>query len=123
MFQAQDVFIKENPPVDLPEEPEAFCDARHSAVAHLDEHCEEFPHVCNEPVSRFQCMVNELTLMPNRLQRMFPSADALKPCFGWASDEKIQTMLGKTTQHCRGAVHFSETFQVETPCSKCTKTQ
>ena len=37
---------------------------------------------------------------------MFPDTDALKPYFGWVSNEKIKQMLDKTTQHYRGVVHY-----------------
>ena len=30
----------------------------------------------------------------------------MKSFFGWASADKIKTMLDKTTQHCGGVIHF-----------------
>ena len=50
--------------------------------------------------------VNYLTVMPHRLKRKFPALDALKPFFGWISNEKLKMMLDKTTQHYRGVVHY-----------------
>ena len=69
-------------------------------------HGDELPHAYDQPESFLESSTRHLTALPNRLRRMFPQLDALKPHFGWASNEKIKTMLDKTTQHCRGVVHY-----------------
>ncbi len=105
LFQAQDAFIAENTRP-LPEVEERFYDAHATAVQYLDPTGREMPHGNDFPETMFERKVNSLASFPNRLRKSFPSLDALKPYFGWASNDKIKTMLDKTTQHYRGVVHY-----------------
>ena len=54
----------------------------------------------------FETMVAKLSAAPNRVRKLFPDLEKLKPFFGWASTDKIKTMLDKTTQHYRGVIHY-----------------
>jgi hypothetical protein len=54
----------------------------------------------------FKTMVAKLSEAPNRVCKLFPNLERLKPYFAWVSTDKIKTMLDKTTQHYRGVIHF-----------------
>ena len=51
-------------------------------------------------------MFARLSAAPNHVWKLFPDLEKLKLFFGWASTDKIKTMLDKTTQHYRGVMHF-----------------
>ena len=109
LFKAQDEFIAANAAA----EPN---DVFYDALEIFGD--KEFPHTEDLPMSNWERMVNKLVqAFPNRLRRMFPDLDILKPYFGWASNDKIKTMLDKTTQHYRGVVHhpFRKHFKTRYP--------
>ena len=62
-------------------------------------------------------MVAKLSSAPNRVRKLFPDLEKLKPFFGWASTDKIKTMLDKMTQHYRGVIHypFQKHFKLRYP--------
>jgi hypothetical protein len=106
LFAAQDTFIRDNRARIVQEEREVFYDAQLTAVAYIDPYGYELPHANDEPISRFDENIWNLTAFLNQLRRMFPHTDALKPYLGWISNKKIKTMLDKTTQHFRGVVSY-----------------
>ena len=85
---------------------DVFYDASMTGMSYIDPFGTELPNCELQPKTTFERMVNKLTAMPNRLRKVFPQIDQLKPYFGWASTEKIQAMLDKTTQHYRATIHF-----------------
>ena len=107
LFRAQDVFISENQRTHFQQDGEEFFfDAAEHSSAFLNDPGVRFPNEEELPETRFIHAVNRLAAMPNRLRRLFPHIDKLKPYFGWASAEKLKTMLDKTTQHYRGVIHY-----------------
>jgi hypothetical protein len=107
LFDAQDRFIQENSPSVFPEDDEIYFDAQCTAVKILDPYGEYSTDEPQAYVSKLERAANRLlSIFPNRLRRQFPHLDALKPYFGWASNEKIKQMLDNTTQHYRGVVHY-----------------
>ena len=109
LFRAQDVFIADNTRSTVQNESEYYFDAvMHTAGLSSGGVGLELPNEApeNEPETRFAMAVRLLSAMPNRLRKLFPHVDKLKPFFGWASSEKIKMMLDKTTQHYRGTIHF-----------------
>ena len=110
LFRAQDDFIAQNATTQVSDR-DYFFDATATGITYIDTLGEELPYTGDVQVQRqinAICRLAEhpLTAMPNRLRRLFPALDSLKPYFGWASNEKIKTMLDKTSQHYRGVVHY-----------------
>ena len=107
LFRAQEDFISANrAQCTIHNDKEYFFDA-HGSPGPLDwEMGITFPHEDDEPETRFVAMVRALAAMPNRVRRLFPHVDKLKPYFGWALAEKIKQMLDQTTQHYRGTINF-----------------
>ena len=102
LFEAQDEFIRVNSNFTVREE--VFYDAHATAVQIIDPNGYYEPE---EQESVLERAVNKLIgAFPNRLRKRFPSLDKLKPYFGWASNDRIKTMLDKTTQHYRGVVNY-----------------
>ena len=69
------------------------------------------------PMTHFKTMVAKLSAAPNQVRKLFPDLEKLKPFFGWASTDKIKTMLDKMTQHYRGVIHypFQKHFKLRYP--------
>ena len=113
LFRAQDAFIASNAHLGSatpPTEP-IFYDAHTTAVQILDPTGQKYdPSYAfdfePEPTRLERATNTLLSIFPNRLRRRFPHLDALKPYFGWASNERLKTMLEKTTQHYRQVVHY-----------------
>ena len=82
---------------------EVYYDASTSGVTYYD----DAGTVIHDyvPMMYFETMVAKLSSAPNQVRKLFPDLEKLKPFFGWASTDKIKTMLDKTTQHCRGVIH------------------
>ena len=104
LFEAQDAFIQEKKTI-WDEREDVFYDSHATAVQIIDPNGEFEPDY--EQPTKLERAVNKmLQVFPNRLRKHFPKVDSLKPYFGWASEDKIKTMLDKTTQHYRGIVHY-----------------
>ena len=58
------------------------------------------------PMTYFETMVAKLSVTLNQVCKLFPDLEKLKPFFGWASMDKMKTMLDKTTQHYYGVIHY-----------------
>ena len=119
LFRAQDEFIAANQHLDPDDD--VFYDAYSTGVNLIDPTGESLPHAHDVPTeSTLDRAINRmLSVFPNKLRRHFPHLDALKPYFGWASNEKIKQMLDKTTQHYRGVVHhpFRKHFKSQFPAA------
>ena len=76
-------------------------------------------------MTHFETVVAKLSAALNHIRKLFPDSEKLKPFFGWASTDKIKTVLDKTTQDHRGVTHFSvpQAFQVKTPWCQCPMSQ
>ena len=105
LFKAQDAFISANMPGGATfDKKDQYYDAHATAVQILDSNGDYIPDV--EP-SRLERAANMLlSINPNRLRRHFPHLDALKPYFGWVSNDRIKSMIEKTTQHYRQVVNY-----------------
>ena len=86
------------------EEEQVLYDTMATAIDIIDPNGETIPR---EQPSLLERAANDmLQLFPNKLRKKFPHMDALKPYFGWVSNERIKKCLDKTTQHYRGVVHY-----------------
>ena len=103
LFKAQDDFIA-NTPRYVNDNDEVFYDAHATSIEYIDPG-NELNSIEREPTRLERAANAMLSIFPNRLRKKFPSLDALKPYFGWASNDKIKLMLDKTSQHYRGVVH------------------
>ena len=87
IFQAQDKFIAANSPTKVDE---VFYDSTSTGVTYLGPNGNSTIVYPKTTTSRLANMAQRLattslTLLPNRLKRLFPKMDALKPYFGWVS--------------------------------------
>ena len=64
------------------------------------------PNGSEVPMTSVERAAHSMSAMPHRIRRSKPDLDVLKPYFGWASNDRIKTMLEKTTQFYRAAVHY-----------------
>ena len=104
LFCTQDEFIAANSITMNSVTKDVHYDASPSAVMY----CNNTGRAIHDyvPMTYFETMVAKLSAAPNRVWKLFPDLEKLKPFFGWASTDKIKTMLDKTTQHYRGLIHF-----------------
>ncbi len=126
LFRAQDEFISTNTrePRQQSDDNEFYFDANSDlAIPFGDSPGIVFPHENDVPDTRFRLAVQILSMFPNRVRRLFPDAEKLKPYFGWASTEKIKLMLDQTTQHYRGVIHypFRKHFKSRFPAANVTR--
>ena len=68
---------------------DVFYDASTSGVTYYD----DTGTVIHDylPITYFETMVAKLSSAPNRVRKLFPDLEKLKPFFGWASTDKIKT--------------------------------
>ena len=104
LFHAQDEFIAVNLNTTNSVTKDVHYDASASGVMHHH----DTGTVIHDYVlmTHFKIMVAKLSAAPNRVWKLFPDLEKLKPFFGWALTDKIKTMLDKTTQHYHGVIHF-----------------
>ena len=104
LFRAQDEFFAANANTTTEMKQEVYYDASTSGVTYYD----DTGTVIHDyvPMMYFETMVAKLSAAPNRVRKLFPDLEKLKPFFGWASTDEIKTMLDKTTQHYRGVIHY-----------------
>ena len=101
LFCTQDEFIAANSNTTNSVTKDVYYDTSASGVTYYD----DTGAVIHDYVlmTYFETMV---ATAPNRVWKLFPDLERLKPFFGWASTDKIKTMLDKTTQHYHGVIHF-----------------
>ena len=58
------------------------------------------------PMTHFETLVAKLSAALNRVWKLFPNLEKLKPFFGWASADNVKTMLDKMTQHHHRVIHY-----------------
>ena len=104
LFHVQDEFIVANASTTVETTQDVFYDTSSSGVTY----CNDVGMVIHDyvPMMYFETMVSKLSAAPNRVRKLFPNTEKLNPFFGWASTNKIKTMLDKTTQHCHGVIHY-----------------
>jgi hypothetical protein len=85
LFQAQDKFIAANPIPVCHESQEVYYDATSTGVTYYN----DTGTVIHDyvPMAYFKTMVAKLSAAPNRVRKLFPDLECLKPYFAWVSTD------------------------------------